>query len=360
VSYVELQGLTKRYPDGTLAVAGVDLAIAAGEFVVLLGPSGCGKTTTLRMLAGLELPSSGTIRLAGRDVTRLSASERDIGFVFQFYALYPHLSVAENIAFPLECAGVPRAERNRRVQALAKELDLLPLLATKPRRLSGGDQQRVALARALVRRPALFLMDEPLGTLDAAKRLELCELIKEEQRALGVATVYVTHDQEEALRLADRVVVMQAGKIVQAASPAETYAAPATLFVADFVGSPGMNRIAGLVASDGRTFRAAGTSASAESGIELSRAVAPGAAVLGVRPENLHVDPAGPWRGRVVHDEFLGADRCLYVDTPAGRLVLRVAPNGQGGRSAVGTELGLRPGPAGLLLYDPASGALVL
>jgi multiple sugar transport system ATP-binding protein len=237
----ELERLAKTYPDGTRAVRGVSLAIEARELVVLLGPSGCGKTTTLRMIAGLEMPSEGRVLLGGREVTRARPSERDIGFVFQFYALYPHLTVAENIAFPLRSAGLGRSERQSAVERVAERLGIRELLERRPRELSGGDQQRVALARAIVRKPSVYLMDEPLGTLDAEKRLELRELVRAQQLELGVATVYVTHDQEEAMSLADRIVVMREGEILQVGSPREVYQHPSTLFVARFVGSPGMN-----------------------------------------------------------------------------------------------------------------------
>ncbi len=349
MSFLELRALEHTYPDGTRAVKGVDLSIERGEFVVLLGPSGCGKTTTLRMLAGLELPTGGSIALDGRDVTRLSPSERDVGFVFQFYALYPHLTVAENIGFPLACAGVGRAERARRVADMAERLGLTPLLGIKPRRLSGGDQQRVALARSLVRRPALHLMDEPLGTLDADLRLSLSELIRAEQQELGVTTVYVTHDQEEALRLADRVVVMHGGRILQAAAPSEVYDSPSDLTVADFVGSPGMNRIPGAVVAGGHAFRPDGLDAA----LPLGRAFPEGRAVLGIRPEFLRPDPESPLRGRVVVDEYLGADRCLHLSGPAGRLVVRVPPDGP---RALGAEVGVRLDPARVRLYAPDTG----
>ncbi|NOT31691.1 MAG: ABC transporter ATP-binding protein, partial [Planctomycetes bacterium] len=242
---VTLERVEKTYADGTQAVRGIDLAIEAGEFVVLLGPSGCGKTTTLRMIAGLETPSAGRIRLGDADVTGLRPAQRDVGFVFQFYALYPHMTVRENLAFPLECSGMARPERERRVTEVAERLGITPLFAQRPRALSGGDQQRVALGRAMVRRPSVWLMDEPLGTLDAGLRLALCEFLRAEQLAQRVTTVYVTHDQEEAMRLADRIVVMSDGRVLQVDRAARVYDEPADLFVARFVGSPGMNFVYG-------------------------------------------------------------------------------------------------------------------
>lgn len=328
MSHVDLCGLSKRYPDGNLAVDGIDLSIAAGEFVVLLGPSGCGKTTTLRMIAGLELPTGGSISIAGREVTALGPRERDVGFVFQFYALYPHFTVAQNIAFPLECVGTAASERDARVQHVAQRLGLLPLLRHRPRQLSGGDQQRVALARAMVRKPAVYLMDEPLGTLDGARRLEMCEFLREQQLAHGITTVYVTHDQEEAMRLADRVVVMAAGKILQAAAPLEVYDQPASRFVAHFVGSPGMNFIPGVMVGVDR-FRPAGGDIEIFAQVRDVREC-----VLGIRPEFVRLSASGALPGRVVADEDLGASRALHVDTACGRVIARVGSGESGLRGA--------------------------
>src|SRR5438045_3722932 len=221
-----------------------------GEFIVLLGPSGCGKTTTLRMIAGLEIATGGTITLAGRDVTTLRPAHRDVGFVFQFYALYPHLCVRDNIAFPLVSVGMHRAEVQRRVESVAARLELSNLLGAYPRQLSGGDQQRVSLGRAMVRRPRVWLMDEPLGTLDADQRLVMRDFIREQQLEAKVTTVYVTHDQEEAMSLADRIVVLNAGEIRQIGAPDEVYDRPADLFVANVVGSPGRNFIKGRIARE--------------------------------------------------------------------------------------------------------------
>ncbi|MDA3959324.1 MAG: ABC transporter ATP-binding protein [Planctomycetota bacterium] len=302
---------------------GSSLSIDEGEFIVLLGPSGCGKTTTLRMIAGLEIATGGRIDLAGEDVTALRPSRRDIGFVFQFYALYPHLTVRENLAFPLKSIGMPRKQREAEMQPIIERLGIGHLLDRKPPQLPGGDQQRVSLGRALVRRPKLWLMDEPLGQLDAEERLLMREFIKEQQQELGVTTVFVTHDQEEAMALADRVVVMSAGEIRQVGSPIDVYERPDDTFVAHFVGSPGMNMLSGSLLADG--FRAGG-----ESGvvIPLHAPVRGAAASLGVRGEYLHLDPGGPIPGTVVVDEYLGAWRNLHCDTPCGRLVLR-APGDQ-------------------------------
>ena len=215
MSFLECRDLVKTFADGTEAVRGIDLRCGEGEFAVLLGPSGCGKTTTLRMVAGLEKPTAGQIVLAGADITNHSPAERDVGFAFQFYALYPHLKVEDNIGFPLESMGLNRRERRQRVADIVERLGLGALVGRYPRQLSGGDQQRVALARAMVRRPQIYLMDEPLGTLDAGLRLEMREMIRAQQLDAGIATLYVTHDQEEAMSLADQVVVMDEGRIRQ-------------------------------------------------------------------------------------------------------------------------------------------------
>ena len=346
MSLIELDRLAKTYADGTEAVRELELRIEPGEFVVLLGPSGCGKTTTLRMIAGLETPTRGTIRMDTRDVTRLRPSERDVGFVFQFYALYPHMTAAANIAFPLQAKGVPAAERRAAVAAVAERLGLTELLGARPAELSGGDQQRVALARAMVRRPAVWLMDEPLGTLDADRRMEMCEFLRTQQLELGITTVYVTHDQDEAMRLADRIVVMDAGRVLQVGPPIEVYDRPASLFVAGFVGSPGMNLIDGRV-SDG-AFVPAGSRAP----IRLSWRPRDGEAILGVRPESLRAAPGGPIRGRVLADEYFGSSRCVHLECDFGRLIARMPADGSCG---AGDELRLEIAPGGECVFSPES-----
>jgi ABC-type sugar transport system ATPase subunit len=351
VSFLVLSGLEKTYADGTRAVRGIDLAIDRGELIVLLGPSGCGKTTTLRMVAGLELATGGAIRLGGADVTRLRPSQRDVGMVFQFYALYPHLTVRQNIAFPLRAARLRAAEIAARVEAVAARMDLTRLLASYPRQLSGGDQQKVSLARAIVRRPAVYLMDEPLGTLDADQRLAMRELIRAEQLTSRVTTIYVTHDQEEAMSLADRIVVMEAGRIRQVGTPAEVYDQPADLFVARFVGSPGMNLIAGEVHG--------GDSAPGRPPFFLAHPGTPpvevlppsrfGKATLGIRSEHVHEDPRGSLMGTVVTEEYLGNASNLHVETPLGRLIMRA--DGASAR-ARGSTLRLRLDKAQVCLFD--------
>jgi ABC-type sugar transport system ATPase subunit len=341
MSFLQLAGLDKHYPDGFHAVRGLDLAIERGEFIVLLGPSGCGKTTTLRMVAGLETVSGGSIHLDGTDVTRLRPSQRDVGMVFQFYALYPHLSVRGNLLFPLENTGMPRVQREARVAEIARRLGVESLLDRFPRQLPGGDQQRVSLGRALVRQPRLWLMDEPLGTLDSDRRQELREVIREQQLEHGVTTLYVTHDQEEAMTLADRIVVMEQGVIRQAGSPEEVYERPADLFTAGFVGSPGMNRLDGVV--QGGMFAPAGVPAS----------LPDGPVVLGVRSEYVLPDDAGPLRGVVVMDEYLGAWRNVHLDCPCGRLVMRLPP---GPAHRPGQAIGVRIDPVHALFFAPGDG----
>jgi multiple sugar transport system ATP-binding protein len=249
---IELTGLQKTYPDGTYAVKGVDLTIADGEFVVLVGPSGCGKTSILRMVAGLEEVTGGLIRIGGRDVNDLLPKERDIAMVFQNYALYPHMDVFDNMAFGLRQRHLAKQEIGRRVKDAARTLGLEGTLRKKPRTLSGGQRQRVAMGRAIVREPQAFLMDEPLSNLDAKLRVEMRVEILHLQRRLEVTTMYVTHDQTEAMTMGDRVAVMRDGEIQQVDTPQRLYDIPSNLFVAEFIGSPKMNLVeADLVAEDG-------------------------------------------------------------------------------------------------------------
>jgi multiple sugar transport system ATP-binding protein len=304
---VQLHGVVKRH--GTTTVLhGVDLAIEPGEFFVLLGPSGSGKTTTLRILAGLEAVSDGRVLMDGTDVTLAEPGERDVAMVFQSYALYPHMTVAQNIAFPLKMVGTDPAQIQRAVTDAAAKVSIGHLLARTPGQLSGGQQQRVALARAIVRSPRLFLLDEPLSNLDAKLRLETRLELHSLQRSLGVTTVYVTHDQEEAMTLADRIAVLQAGRIEQFGAPLDLYANPANLFVAGFIGSPAMNFLPG-------TLRRAGGQASVQLADGTALPAPAGTAgddgqpvIFGTRPEHLSLGSGGGIPTQVVVVEPTGAD----------------------------------------------------
>jgi len=248
---IVLDHVTKRFPDGALAVDSIDLEIADGEFVILVGPSGCGKSTTLNMIAGLEDISDGELRIGGRVVNNMAPKDRDIAMVFQSYALYPHMTVRENMAFALRLAKVPKNVVAEKVTEAARVLDLTQHLDRKPANLSGGQRQRVAMGRAIVRDPAAFLMDEPLSNLDAKLRVQMRTEVSRLQKRLGTTTVYVTHDQTEAMTLGDRVAVMRSGLLQQVGAPQELYAYPANLFVAGFIGSPAMNFMAGTLEQGG-------------------------------------------------------------------------------------------------------------
>jgi multiple sugar transport system ATP-binding protein len=331
VARIELDGISKQFPDGTTAVQSLDLDVRDGELLVLVGPSGCGKTTALRMVAGLEDVSGGTIRIDGRAVNDLEPRHRDIAMVFQSYALYPHLTVYDNMAFSLKYRKVAKEEIRQRVTAAARTLELEPLLLRKPRQLSGGQRQRVAMGRAIVRQPRAFLMDEPLSNLDAKLRVQMRGEIARLQRSLGVTTIYVTHDQTEAMTLGSRVAVMQHGVLQQVAAPQELYSRPANLFVAGFIGSPAMNLL------DVRLERAGG---GPEVVLGPHRLAVPPAVVaahpaldrylgrdivLGIRPENLHdaalvhdPDPGSVIELPVELREELGSEVLVHCGTGAG------------------------------------------
>jgi multiple sugar transport system ATP-binding protein len=311
---VELIQVEKRFGE-LQAVKPMDLTINDGEFVVLLGPSGCGKTTTLRMISGLEAVTGGTILIDGRDVTWAHPAERDISFVFQFYALYPHLTAWRNIAFPLQAEGESRANVNKRVAEVAGMLGIEHLLHLRPNALSGGDKQRVGLARALVRRPAAFLMDEPIGALDADARETMRAEIKQFHIALNATTVYVTHDQVEAMAMGDRIVVMSAAEVQQVGTPAEVYYKPANLFVARFIGSPGMNLVPGKL-SDGVVQLPGSSQAtlSPEWKATLERSLGGEEdVVLGFRPEAGQISDSGALAAKVYATELYGAYTMLHL-----------------------------------------------
>ena len=310
---VSFDKATRIYPKTEKpAVDALDLKIQDGEFLVLVGPSGCGKSTSLRMLAGLEEINGGSIHIGDRDVTDLPPKERDIAMVFQNYALYPHMTVAENMGFALKIAGVNKGEIGTRVADAAKILDLEPYLDRKPKALSGGQRQRVAMGRAIVRKPQVFLMDEPLSNLDAKLRVSTRTQIASLQRRLGVTTVYVTHDQVEAMTMGDRVAVLKDGLLQQCASPRELYESPANVFVAGFMGSPAMNLVTGKKAQGGIAFDGAILPVSRE---VLSR-VGGDTVTVGFRPEALSVVGAGAGFPVTVNlVEELGSDAFLYGTT---------------------------------------------
>src|SRR5215211_4584697 len=332
---IKLDNVTKTFDGRVLAVDGVTLDIAAGEFFSLLGPSGCGKTTSLRMIAGFELPDSGRVHVAGRDITDLPVHKRDMGMVFQSYALFPHRTVAENVAFGLRMREVPKPDIERRVKAALAQVALTGLEERKPGQLSGGQQQRVALARALVVEPSVLLCDEPLGALDRKLRQSMQFELKQLQRQLGVTLVFVTHDQEEALAMSDRIAVMNAGRIEQVGTPDEIYERPRTRFVAEFIGE--INLIEGTI-SGGRFAAADGRGLPAP-------AAGDGPAALALRPEKLRIVAPGEGviEGVVSDASFLG-DQVLYSVALAGgrRLLVKEGNPGTGALRRNGAAVGLR------------------
>ena len=317
VARVDIAGLGKSFGD-TVALHPTDLAIEDGEFVVVVGPSGCGKSTLLRLIAGLEVPTSGSIAIGGRDVTRAAPADRGLAMVFQSYALYPHLTVAQNIGYPLKVAGRPKQDIAVRVAAVAATLDLGPLLDRRPRALSGGQRQRVSIARAIIREPRVLLLDEPLSNLDTALRVRMRHEFARLHQSLAATMIYVTHDQLEAMTLANRIVVMANGRIEQAGPPMDLYHRPASLAVARAIGSPGMNLMpATVVATDD-----AGTLVRLGDGAEVrvaARATGTDPAVtLGIRPEHLHAAPDGPFAGPVELFERLGPLSFAHLGMPRG------------------------------------------
>lgn len=321
---IVLDHVNKSYPDGHTAVRDLNLTIADGEFLILVGPSGCGKTTTLNMIAGLEDISSGELRIAGERVNEKAPKDRDIAMVFQSYALYPHMTVRQNIAFPLTLAKMRKADIAQKVSETAKILDLTNLLDRKPSQLSGGQRQRVAMGRAIVRHPKAFLMDEPLSNLDAKLRVQMRGEIAQLQRRLGTTTVYVTHDQTEAMTLGDRVVVMYGGIAQQIGTPEELYERPANLFVAGFIGSPAMNFFPARLTAIGLTLPFGAVTLAPEVQGVIAAHPKPENVIVGVRPEHIQdaalIDAyqrirALTFQVKVNLVESLGADKYLYFTT---------------------------------------------
>jgi multiple sugar transport system ATP-binding protein len=392
---VELEEITKVYANGFTAVRDLSLGVSDGEFMVLVGPSGCGKTTALRMVAGLEDISAGTLRIRGRVMNDASPKDRDIAMVFQNYALYPHMTVAENIGFALKLRKLPKAEIEAKVRSAADILGLTESLTHKPGQLSGGQRQRVAMGRALVREPAVFLMDEPLSNLDAKLRVQMRAEVLRIQRRLGVATLYVTHDQTEAMTMGDRVAVLNAGVLQQCEAPQVLYDRPVNLFVAAFMGSPAMNLYQGHLAPDGSSLKVGSQRIALPSELGAVRAGLAAhrgrAVVVGIRPEHLAIAstsaPADAvLSGDVELVEALGSELLVhfFLDAPgvdgdelasgvgAGQLSALGEESGRPGRPAmgvarvepgvsvrVGQRLRLAVRTANLHFFDPQTGAAI-
>ena len=346
---VTFENVVKKYGDSTV-VKGLDLELPDGDFTVLVGPSGCGKTTTLRMIAGLEDVTSGTIRIGDKDVTRLEPKDRDIAMVFQNYALYPHMTVAENMGFALKIAGVSKDERAARVLEAARMLDLEPYLDRKPKALSGGQRQRVAMGRAIVRKPQVYLMDEPLSNLDAKLRVQTRTQIASLQRRLGVTTVYVTHDQTEALTMGDRIAVLKDGVLQQVGTPRELYEAPANVFVAGFIGSPAMNLFPTEIVKGGVKF---GSDTATVAADVISSANGP-TVTIGVRPEDLAISKSNSGiKIEVLVVEELGADGYLYGEAHSSGEKIDVVVRVDGrNHPAEGDTVYITPKPGHIHVFD--------
>src|SRR5215471_7844726 len=376
MAQVSLEGITKEFPGGVRAVDDVSLEVPDGEFLVLVGPSGCGKTTALRLIAGLEKATSGTITIGSQVVNGISPRDRDIAMVFQNYALYPHMTVYRNLAFPLRERRTPKPEIARRVAEISSILGLDELLKRRPAQLSGGQRQRVAMGRALVREPAVFLLDEPLSNLDAKLRVQMRAELKRLHQKLGITTVYVTHDQVEAMTLADRMVVMSAGQTLQIGAPQEIYAEPVNLFVAGFIGSPAMNLLRG---------KAAGSRVTAGELTFERPGVPDGEVVVGIRPESLapaaipespgspgppcldlHVDLVEPLgETTLVHGTVSGAaaesgaeeEQAILADPAARAPMTAVLASSHGARP--GDRMHVAAAPDRIYLFDAATGEAI-
>jgi multiple sugar transport system ATP-binding protein len=325
-SALKISGIRKCFGKGDNTVEvlkRIDINVAPGEFLILVGPSGCGKSTLLNIIAGLEDPTEGSISIGERNVVGVPPAQRDIAMVFQSYALYPTMSVAENIGFALEIRKVPKAERLARIAEVAAMLQIEHLLDRRPSQLSGGQRQRVAMGRALARNPQLFLFDEPLSNLDAKLRVEMRAEIKRLHQLSGITSVYVTHDQVEAMTLGSRIAVMKGGVLQQLGTPDEIYNRPANTYVATFIGSPTMNLIEGRATVAGQ-FMVAGAQLSLIAPVNDNKAI-----LLGLRPEHIRLSDSATWRGVVNLVEPTGADTYVVVDTPAGKVTVRAAPQTQ-------------------------------
>ncbi len=354
---LRLVGVTKTYEGQERpALSGLSLDVVPGEFLVLVGPSGCGKSTALRSIAGLEEPDSGQIWIGDRDVTHVPPRDRDIAMVFQNYALYPHMTVFDNLAFGLKLRKMPKPEIATRVRETAALLGLERYLDRKPRALSGGERQRVALGRALVRRPKVFLFDEPLSNLDAQLRVQMRAELHRIHQEFRATMGYVTHDQGEAMTLGDRIAILRGGLLQQVDAPLAVYERPANKFVAGFLGSPSMNFARGTLASDGASIEVGGARWPVPDDARAGAREHAGREVwLGVRPEHVQVAAGaasgGALAGKVEFDEVLGAETLVYVATSAGRFIARVAP---GTSFAPGTAVALTPEVSAVRLFDGA------
>ena len=345
---LHIAGIRKTFGKGDKMVEvlkRIDIDVAPGEFLILVGPSGCGKSTLLNIIAGLDEPTEGEIRISGRNVVGVAPAQRDIAMVFQSYALYPSMSVAENIGFALEMRKVPKAERLARVQQVAATLQISHLLDRRPSQLSGGQRQRVAMGRALARQPQLFLFDEPLSNLDAKLRVEMRAEIKRLHQLSGITSVYVTHDQIEAMTLGSRIAVMKDGLLQQLGTPDDIYSRPVNTYVASFIGSPTMNMVQGQAAGP--------------AGFEIAGACLPlaapmaGPAQLGLRPEHIALADDAPWRGEVSIVEPTGADTFVVVKTAAGDVTVRTSAQA---RVSPGDQVGLQASGDHASWFDVRSG----
>ncbi len=353
MAQIVIKNIRKEFGAFT-AVQSSSFTIEDGEFFMLLGPSGCGKTTTLRMIAGLELPTSGEIYINGEEVSQKPASQRDIAFVFQMFALYPHMNVRKNISYPLVSQGMPRAQVKAKVDEVAGILGIQALLDRPVGGLSSGDRQRVALGRAIVRNPACFLMDEPLGALDAEFREHMSEELRALHDRMHATTVYVTHDQLEAMQMGDKIVVMNHGVVEQFGKPQDIYDWPATTFVANFIGSPPMNflRFDGMVGHGATQIDLAGQPIE----IPQMRSGASGALILGVRPENVYLDDTAPTKGRITAVEYLGTTQIVTLGTAHGSVKARISFQTP---VQIGDTTGLRFDPRSVTIFNPEGRALL-
>ncbi|HID70587.1 MAG TPA: ABC transporter ATP-binding protein [Desulfobacterales bacterium] len=351
---IVIDNLRKDYGDFT-AVEASSFKVCDGEFFMLLGPSGCGKTTTMRMIAGLEMPTSGKIYIDGEDVSGKPAADRDIAFVFQMFALYPHLNVRNNIIYPLKSEGMPRAQINKKLAEVSKILGIEDILKRPVGGLSGGDRQRVALGRAIVRDPKAFLMDEPLGALDVEFRERMAEELRALHDRMNATTIYVTHDQLEAMQMGDKIVVMNHGVIEQFGAPQIIYDKPATMFVANFIGSPSMNflRFAGKVSPNDTSVLLG------EHTVDVPRQLAAheGGLVLGIRPEHIILSDDGAYRAEVLASEYLGTNQIITLNTAHGQIKARIRADKT---VTTGANVGLKFNSAQITLFEEQSEKAIL